>query len=240
MSRRLCFAALLALAASGIAPASAEMLVVVHSNAKSWPAGTEVDGTKVLSLEAGAEVALVTESGRKLKLVGPYAAAPAPGGATSTGGGLVPALKALFTESDRSETTIGAIRSAQHGDAWVWTVDDALVAGQPLTVCWPAGGTIYFARADQALEERAMLDDVVSGGHADLLWPSGTSAVAWPGALLARDGDRYRYGAGDGSTLVEFSIVDVPEKFPTAAHRAIWMAQHGCPVQARRLVVVSR
>ena len=71
MSRRLRFAALLALVASGVAPASAEMLVVVHSNTRSWPAGTEVDGTKVLALPAGAEVALVTESGRKLKIVGP-------------------------------------------------------------------------------------------------------------------------------------------------------------------------
>ena len=40
MSRRLRFAALLSLVASGVAPASAEMLVVVHSNSKSWPAGT--------------------------------------------------------------------------------------------------------------------------------------------------------------------------------------------------------
>src|SRR5439155_23210378 len=136
MSRRLCFAALLALA-SGVAPASAEMLVVVHSNTRSWPAGTEVDGTKVLALPAGAEVALVTESGRKLKIVGPYAAAPAPASPASTGGGVVPALKALFTEADRSESAIGAIRSPQHGDAWPWTVDDGLVAGQPLTVCRP-------------------------------------------------------------------------------------------------------
>jgi hypothetical protein len=240
MSRRLCFAALLALAASSIAPASAEMLVVVQSNSKNWPVGTEVDGTKVLSLEAGAEVALVTEGGRKLRLVGPYASAPAPNGATSSGGGLVPALKALFTESDRSETVIGAIRSPEHSNAWVWTVDDALIAGQPLIVCRPADGTIYFARADQALEEHGTLEDVVSGGHADLLWPSGMNAVAWPDALSARGGGRYRYGAGEGSSSAEFSIVEVPGEFPTAAHRAIWMARHGCSVQARRLVEVSR
>jgi hypothetical protein len=122
----------------------------------------------------------------------------------------------------------------------VWTVDDALIAGQPLTVCRAADGPIYFARADQALEERGTLDDVVSGEHADLLWPSGMNAVPWPDALSARGGGKYKYGAGEGSTLVEFSVVDVPSDFPTAAHRAIWMARHGCAVQARRLVAVYR
>lgn len=221
-------------------PARADSLIVVKSNAQGWPLGTKIDGTTVLTLADGEQLTVISEDGLSMTIAGPYSAAPMPDKLAPRGGRLIDALSSLFSAPSKDETVIGAFRAPDEDrEALAWMIDATLLAGESGVVCRDADEGLSFARPGDTEAISALLERIGSASRANLVFPSDAAAVPWPDTIPAEDGAHYRLTTAGDPTPVEFVIAVLPVGLPTPAHRAAWMAERGCDVQARRLILLA-
>ena len=211
--------------------AGAAELVVISSSDPSLEKGAIIDGARPLEVAAGATVVLVSSSGNTIKLTGPYSAAPdtsAPGADNR----LVDSLSRLISREARAPSTLAVFRSmlgrAPSDRPDIWGVHIARAGKYCLRPDRQA--TLWWAAARPGAAVTMSTAGERSGG-VRIKWPRGKRHLPWPRELELRDGATYvaRFWSGDsGEQLV---VAKMPA-LETDAHRAAWMAEHGCTRQA--------
>jgi len=214
---------------SGASPAAD--LVVIASGDPSIAIGTVIDGTKAIDVETDVSVVMVSSDGRTIKLTGPYNGAPDISVADADSR-LVESLSRLITEEAGSPATLavfrGGLEKTPIGRPDVWGIDIAragrycLRPDRPVMLWWRA------ARPGAVVALSKAADD--SRG-VRIRWPQSKRYTEWPAELTLTDGTDYlaRFRAGD--TGIRLTTLRMPE-LAGDAHRAAWMAEHGCARQA--------
>jgi hypothetical protein len=236
MNKFLGFASALAITALlAAAPVSAADLVVATAKGVDLQPGAKVDGTKILKLDAGQKLTLISNDGKTIKLTGPYEGAPAP--ETVASGGIADSLKGLVAAQGAGTANLGVTRGAEtHAlpEAWLIDVttgakdggDRCILADAPQMVLWnptpvaTPGGVLR--PADKSFQ-------------AKLNWPAQADRLAVPlKKLVIKDGATYQVELqGTTSSLVFHTI---PATASTDAVKAAWMVEKGCNAQAAALV----
>jgi len=235
-----CLLSLLAGTAAALPATAAEWLVVIRSNSQEWPQGTKIDGTAVLTLGEGAQLTLLSEDGLSMTIPGPYSAAPLLTKPEHSQQGLIESLSPLLSNPSNDETVIGAFRTSDDDrEALAWMIDAAILRENSGVICRDASRTLTIARPKSAEATRVLLERLGSEVRAEFIFPPNSATVLWPVAVPADEGAHFRLTIAGRSAPSEFSIALLPTDLPTPAHRAAWMADHGCRVQARRLILSS-
>jgi hypothetical protein len=210
-------------------------LVVIASDDPSVALGTKIDGGKPIAIAAGASLVLVSSTGRTIKLAGPYSGMPDP---SAAGGddGLVDSLSQLIKEEGGSSTTLAVFRGGLDktpiGRPDIWGVDIAREGSYCLRPDRPAMLWWYAARPGAVVK---LSDDEDGSGGARIRWPQSKKYTPWPDTLALSDGATYvaRFRSGDTGTPLKAVLMPALD---TDAHRAAWMAGHGCTQQALRVL----
>ena len=217
------------------ASSQAAELVVIASSDPSIKVGVVIDGVRPMRVAAGASVVMISSAGKTIKLSGPYSGAPDTS-APSSDKQLVDSLSRLITEEAKSPTTLAVFRSGfkplPTGRPDIWGIDIArggnycLRTDRPAMLWWAAarsGAVVGFASTgDNARSAR-------------ITWPRGKRYLVWPKELTLSDGATYvaRFWSQDNG---EQLLTLLMPKLDTDAHRAAWMAEHGCTRQALRVL----
>jgi len=225
MKRVLATACMLGLAA---APLLAGELVILETNVPGLAPGDVIDGDGELVLDQGHKLTLIAESGEVMEISGPYA-----GAVPSEGGGgddsLVSEVASLITSAGTDVSSLGAVRAGEGGTAPgdPWYIDIA----EPGTHCAPADGSVnIWRRSAESFSVLAMRPAGAERGGR-LQWPEGSALQDWPPFMEIEDGAVFDIVLDDGAPYqIRFRVV--PESLPSDAHRAAWMARHGCKQQA--------
>jgi hypothetical protein len=229
--------ALLALMVLGgwATPGRANDLVVIASSDPTVKTGVIVDGRRSMDVAADASVILVSASGKTIKLAGPYSGVP-DASSPAGDGRLVESLSRLIAKDTDPSKKLAAFRGgakqapAERPDIWGIDIGRAgtycLRPDQKAMLWWDA------ARSG-AVVSVSSAGDPSSGVR--IRWPSGKRHASWPEALALSDHAVYviRFRSTDAGD--ELIMLLMPE-LETDAHRAAWMAEHGCSQQALRVL----
>lgn len=206
-------------------------LVVIASSDPAIEKGVVFDGGKPLRVASGATVVLISSKGKTIKLAGPHTGVPDADPADGDSK-LVDSLSHLIKKQAQSPSTLAVYRSGlgqpPEGRPDIWGVDLArggtycLRADRSAVLWWEAAGPGASVRLAPGGED---------AGGVRIKWPRGKHHVPWPRELALSDGADYvvRLWSGDEGQHVTTRLM--PE-LETDAHRAAWMAEHDCTVQA--------
>jgi len=220
-------------ASAGLAPASAEQLVVAEGGGVSLLVGQTIDGDQPLALQSGQWVTLIAANGRILKLQGPWQGPPAPGGAPALDNGVIKSLREL-TEPQRARSdTLGVTRALATATLpEPWLVD----VGTNGDRCVLRDGVVTLWRARLA---PAIGVDVRDGTGAAVLgpvaWPDKADRLPLPAEFKPRDGEALRLKVGD-TPPVTLTFHVLPRTVREPATQAAWLALSGCADQARLIL----
>ena len=214
------------LALLGTAPlAAAGQWVVIAAEQTTLQPGAMVDGDQPLKLAQGAQLTLLAENGKTLKLNGPYTGAPGNGSATGAPTGNLAAISSLLQGHQQSASTLGVMRgndSRQPPTADLINVDQSgerCLSGDPV-VLW---------RSNAANAEQVTLTDAQGASLANFTWPA--NAAQWPApARSFEDGKNYLLQRPDKSISLRVHKTAAMPDNPAAL--AAWMAKNGCKAQA--------
>ena len=211
----------------------AAQLVVIASTASNLKLGAIIDGAKTLTLPQGSSVTLISPEGRTIKLKGPYKGQPEPSRSAKTND-LLQSLSRFVTGPPEHEPSLTGFRAAP-GAARPDVC--AIMVGR-------AGG--HFVRTFMPANlwrsnvgKKTVMTLKRAGGqvrYATKEWPQGKQKLVWPTDLPLTDRSTYLARVKGGYKWARLQIVLLPKRLPTDAHRAVWLAEHDCARQARRLV----
>jgi hypothetical protein len=126
----------------------------------------------------------------------------------------------------------GGLDKTPLGRADIWGVDIAREGRYCLRPDRPAMLWWHAARPGAVVMLSGNGDE--SGG-ARIRWPQSKKYTPWPDALSLSDGATYVARFRSGDTGTPLTTVLMPE-LDTDAHRAAWMAEHGCAHQALQVL----
>lgn len=223
----------MALAAMAL-PASAADLVVVASSDPGLAPGSVVKSDAVLKIPAGASVTLISGTGKTVTLKGPHSGPPGTVGDGAGSADLIASLSGLLKGSEKETGALGTMRAmappAPPTDPWVIDV------GQSGDHCVAAAGPAMLWRGSGSQARVVSIIDLKDNSQFDADWPAGAETLAWPSKVPLADGGRYLARMKGSATATRLTVHRVPAQLPTDAHRAAWMADKGCRLQARRLL----
>jgi hypothetical protein len=208
-------------------------LVVVASQDPTLAPGSVLAGDRRVVLAPDVELTLISGSGKVIALRGPYDAVPGQQGGGNDDGDLVSSLARLIDQREKQRARLAVFRGSTAraaGRPDVWGIDPrrgtrfCLRRDRP-PVLWRNG------RKPRRTMHLSRLSDHGAGQPVE--WPAGRSTAAWPSGIALEDGARYALDAG--SAAREFEVRLMPH-LATDAHRAVWMAAHGCEAQAGRVL----
>lgn len=216
------------------APAQAVDVFVVEAKGVDLPVGQKLDGSKMLKLDVGQRVSLVTADGRTIKLKGPSSAAPAPEGEAG-GNDVVNSLKGLISARAADTTSAGTIRNggATFTQPSPWLVEilnngDRCLLGGTKTILW---------REDHPSAANTLeITPVDHSWAANAAWPAGSDRLSLPENLKLNDGQAYLVSL-DGAA-VTLTIHVIPEGVKSDAAKVAWMIEVGCESQAKAFLDV--
>ena len=144
MNKRLCaLCAATLLSVPGAVPAA--QMVVVASTVPDIAPGRTIDGDKPLDIPVGAQLTVISQAGKMLKLEGPYSGAPGGGGGSDPK--LLASLSRLLQGPAQESGALGAMRSVSAGDPLdPWSVDITRTG----THCFSPGATLALWRENAA------------------------------------------------------------------------------------------
>ncbi len=215
---------------------AADLLILKSTVSDILPEGGILDGTKQLTLPAGAAVTLIGEAGNKIKLKGPYSGVPEAAeqsAGSGFGGRMLLALSRLIAGTPRDSTKLGATRGAASAISEdLWKINISLSGDH----CLPADTSAEFwrARADKA--STLSIKRYRTKSWVKTQWPAGDDSLAWPGGMDVIDDASYLVRLGAGITVSKVVLHLLPNDLPSDFHRAAWMADNGCLRQARTLL----
>ena len=214
-------------------------LVVIESTAAELNPGQVVDGSKSLSLPAGAEVTLVGEDGMVTKLKGPFSGIPVDGNAAKGDKKVVAALSRLFSSGAPGTSSLGAFRGygasiegqgLNPPDVWAVNVYNSE------SLCVPEGVTPMLWRPDPGRDLSLIVLHLSTGKEDTVGFAANVHDTPWPKKVPILDGGEY--SLRDAGNMWERKLVlkTVPKDLPTEAHGIAWMADNGCLRQAKARV----
>ncbi len=221
------------------APAWAAEMLVIGAEGSDLAEGDIVDSATPLHLAAEARLTLIAEDGTAVTLEGPYdGAALAEAPASAEERTLFRALGTLFAAGGgRQGATKGATRGGAGGatgDAWLI---DTATQGHG---CARAGEPVELWRAKSDKASALKLTHRGARTSAEVDWPTGAATLEWPAAVPLESGAEYSMRLKGVLVARTLTLHLVPSNLPSDAHRAAWMAQHGCLSQARALLAQVR
>lgn len=230
--------ALLAAVLFAAAPAAAMQAVVIASGVPVIKPGQLLDDRSLLELPAGASVSFIAPDGSRHDLAGPYRGRPlplAPGGDDTMP---TPAGSALLTSLARlvGQTPPGAARLRAPQPPPVAAEPGAIDIASPGIHCIAAATPPVLWRADASVALKMELQRARTGETAALDWPAGSTTLPWPAALGIGNEENYLLRRAGNAIPTPLLLRRLPADLPTPAHRAAWLADHGCAAQARHLL----
>jgi hypothetical protein len=200
--------------------AAADILVVraVGPSAKSFPAGKRLPESARLTLKAGDQLVVLDGRGtRTIRGPGTFAA-----------GASAPVQTASATPVTRGRARIGAVRTAGAGELrppTIWHVD----VDQSSNVCVADRSKVVLWRADPG-DSATLTIAPRSGPARSLLWPTGSSTLAWPADLPVAEGAEYRLSRpGAVATTIRFRAM--PARPAGLEDMAQSLIRHDCQAQ---------
>ncbi len=215
---------------------AADLLILKSTDSDILPEGGILDGSKQLTLPAGAAVTLVGEAGNKINLKGPYSGVPGAAEQSAGGGGfggrMLMALSRLITGSPRDASKLGATRGAASAvSADLWNINISMSGDH----CLRADISAQFWRPRADTASALSIKRFRTKSWVKTQWPAGDDSLAWPGGLDIDDAT-YLVRLGAGITVSKVVLHLLPNDLPSDFHRAAWMTDKGCLRQARTLL----
>ncbi len=200
--------------------------VVIAAEQASLQPGALVDDSKRLTLTEGAQLTLLAEDGKILKLTGPYTSVPTHEGPTTGQASNLAAIADLLQGHQASTSTLGVMRNSRLRTPSNADLIDTDTSGERCL----QGDPIVLWRGNSAKTEQVALSNAQGAPIAHLSWPAGQSQLAVPSQNFDQGND---YLLQRGNKSVSLRV----HKMPTSAAdnpaaRAAWMAQSGCKAQA--------
>jgi hypothetical protein len=217
---------------SAIKMATAEM-VVIASSAPDVVGGQLFKDGETLEVPAGASVTLVSAAGAALTIDGPFSGVP---GGDSGGGGdnaLVSSLSSLLSAGDKKTTSLGVMRSGvskDPDDPWTVNIDRS---GKQ---CVRAGVSAVLWRPDSKKATVLKIKNATTKKRTESKWPAGADTLTWPDGSTVNDGESFVMRTEGSRAAKKVTLFVVPADLPSVAHKAVWMAQKGCSMQAKLLL----
>lgn len=228
-------ALVLAVLGGWAASSQAGDLVVIASNDPAIEVGAVIDGSRSIRVAADTSVVVISSVGMVIKLSGPYDGAPDTS-ASDSDGRLLDSLSRLLAKKASLGTRLavsrGEPKQASPDRPDIWGIDIALAGQYCLRQDRPT--LIWWAAAQSGAV--VTLSSVGDNAHSvKIHWPRDKRHLAWPKELTLSDHATYvaRFWLEDsGEQLITILMPDVD----TDAHRAAWMAEHGCTRQALKVL----
>lgn len=219
--------ALVGLVLLGVAPlVEAGQWVVIAAEQSALQPGTLVPGDKPLKLAEGAQLVLLAEDGKTLKLTGPYSGVP---NGRSKGGGENSNLNAianLLQGHQQATSTLGVMRGGSLQElptTNLVSVDNAgerCLTGDPV-VLW-RGNTF-------SSEQVTLVAEAGGKSLTSFTWPAGEARWSMP-ARYFEDGKSYLLQRP--GQLIQLHIHKTAAPLDNPAALVGWMAKSGCKAQA--------
>ncbi len=230
--RRIAGGAAMLLLAGGAVHASE--VIVLESTVAAYAPGVSLPSSGLINLPAGAALSVLDANGATRTISGPYSgpvAADAP-----AGDGVLAVLGQLVREDDRERSMLGAVRAFSKSD----TLRDPLAidVSETGTFCLPAGQSPVFWRPEKLdLDTRFSIRSWSSNTDPLIAyWKKGDRVLGWPPHVAIGDGDTFVLKVEAARTSAEVTILRMPPTVTSDLEQIVWLAQHGCRPQARRMV----
>ena len=209
---------------TGASLAVAAPWVVVTAERTSYKSGALLDDKTPIKLGEGAQLTLLAEDGKTLKLAGPYAGVPGNSGDKGAQTNNLTAIASLLQGHRQSTPTLGVMRSFG-SDAASPDPIEVDKSGEHCLISDP----VVLLRDNIAKTEEVALMDEQGATLATFTWPARQAELSVP-ARYFQDGKRYRLQRGDKPvSLLVHKAATTPNN-PAAL--AAWMVKQGCEAQA--------
>ena len=213
---------------TGASLAVAAPWVVVTAERTSYKSGALLDDKTPIKLGEGAQLTLLAEDGKTLKLAGPYAGVPGNSGDKGAQTNNLTAIASLLQGHRQSTSTLGVMRSFG-SDAASPDPIEVDKSGEHCLISDP----VVLLRDNIAKTEEIALVDEQGATLATFTWPARQAELSVP-ARYFEDGKRYRLQRGDRPvSLLVHKAATTPNN-PTAL--VAWMVKQGCEAQAMRVL----
>jgi hypothetical protein len=213
------------------AAAIAAELVVIDSNAPDLKKGSVVDSAAEISLPAGTRATLMSASGEKVRLTGPFSG-KVPASAKAGDPKLVTAVARLLDPQAKDTTALGAFRGAK---AVSTPAPDAIDAAKGGNFCVLQNTKVKLRRGTPpATADWGKLTAIKEGTEAEVTWAADVATADWPSQIPISDGGRYML-ARSKSQPVRVVLYLEPKGLQLAG-RLEWMQERGCKEQALALL----
>ena len=209
----------------GPALVEAGQWVVIAAEQSTLQPGTLVPGDKPLKLAEGAQLVLLAEDGKTLKLTGPYSGVPS---GRSKGGGESSNLNAianLLQGHQQATSTLGVMRGASVVEPLTADLINVDSSGERCLTSDP----VVLWRSNTTALEPVTLADANGSRLASFTWPAGVARLSTPSRYF-EDGKSYLLQRPGKSVSLR-----VHKGAPSPANSAAlvgWMAKSGCKAQA--------
>jgi len=204
--------------------------VVVAAEQASFQPGDLLDDSKSVTLADGARLTLLAETGKTIKLSGPYSGIPgSEGAAASQKNADLKVIANLLQGHQQKNTVLGVVRNTparELPDASLINTDNP---GSPCL----SDDSVVLWRANAANPEQVTVTDAQGKVIASLAWPAGQSQLAAP-KLAFEDGKSYQIQRDFQPVDLQIHKASAQPESLTA--RIAWMARSGCNEQALSLL----
>ncbi|GEM_PF-3437999 len=209
----------------GPALVEAGQWVVIAAEQSTLQPGTLVPGDKPLKLAEGAQLVLLAEDGKTLKLTGPYSGVPS---GRSKGGGESSNLNAianLLQGHQQATSTLGVMRGGSLQELPTTNLVSVDNSGERCLT----GDPVVLWRGNTFKAESVSLADSRGERIVDFTWPAGEARWSVPGHYF-RDGRSYLLQRPGQVINLRIHKTATPLNNPAAL--VGWMAKSGCKAQA--------
>lgn len=215
--------------------ARAADVIVLDSTISAFAPGTSLPANALVDIPDGGSISVMDGAGATRVLRGPYAGAIA-SGAPSGDGGVMSMLGQLVKEDERERSQLGAVRAFAKDD--MLRDPMAIDVSRNTTFCLPPSSSPKFWRPGSLDRDTRFTVKDWSSSNEPLVayWRKGDRELGWPPTLSTADGTTFLMKVEAAKSAAEVTILKVPETVGGNLETIVWMAQHGCREQARRMV----
>ncbi|MFN0042307.1 MAG: hypothetical protein ACKVSF_03730 [Alphaproteobacteria bacterium] len=216
-----------------VTPAVAADIVIVASNVPAHKAGQIIDSAAMLDLAAGQKLTFIAGNGKSVTRAGPYKGPVWDTAPPAADKKFMDALASLAAGQAKGGQTLGAVRGAHKGEPVdPWVVD----IGRGGDQCVASGAALQLWRASADKPAVLHLAGAKDEGRAQTDWPAGAAMLPWPAEVKLADGAVYMARLDGAPSARRLVLHLAPDGLLSDAHRAVWMAEMGCALQARILL----
>lgn len=209
--------------------------VVISSIESDIPRGAMLERSRVIDLNSGAALTLISANGRVIQLKGPYKGAI--DSDTETGGAdILQSISSLVQYSKDEDLSLAAFRNIslnnQANLIAIWGIAIE-TSGQyciredlPLNLWWPGafkGAVITLFNTKTLKQEK-------------FRWTSKQQHIKWPSGFDIQEGTTYTIKNNVANQDSQFSLMKLPDGITGDMGKVVWMFENACQPQAIRLL----